>query len=79
MSDPAVPLPSRRAFLQLAAVAPLAAMGCATLGAGAAGATPAVPSTAALDPLAAVRAVPLPTSVEPALVFRATGGRGRCG
>jgi len=80
MSDPSVPRSSRRAFLKLAAVAPLAAVGCATLKSGPAAATRAGPAAAArLDPLAALRAIPLPTSVEPALVFRATGGRGRCG
>jgi hypothetical protein len=79
---PRMPVPpaSRRAFLRLAALAPLAAAGCASLRAGPArepapGPAPAPPA----DPLASFRAVPLPTSVEPALVFRALGGRGRCG
>jgi hypothetical protein len=80
MPDRAAPLPSRRAFLQLVAALPLAGVGCATRGGGPAGATHAGPSAApALDPLAALRAMPLPTTLEPALVFRATGGRGRCG
>lgn len=78
-SPPALPS-SRRAFLRLAALAPLAAAGCATVGARPAGspATGASPSSSA-DPLAALRAMPLPPSAEPALVFRALGGRGRCG
>jgi hypothetical protein len=79
MSDSPSPIRSRRSFLQLATVAPLAALGCATLRPVAAGPTRAGPAAAGPDPLAAVRAVPLPTSVEPALIFRALGGRGRCG
>ena len=78
MSDPSAPLPSRRAFLRLVAVAPLAAAGCVTVGAGPAGPGRAL-TPPALDPLAAVRAVPLPWSAQPALVFRAVGGHGRCG
>jgi hypothetical protein len=73
------PAPSRRRFLQLAAAVPLAA-GCASLRAGPAGAPAPGPAPAPpADPLASFRSVPLPTSVEPALVFRALGGRGRCG
>jgi hypothetical protein len=78
--------PSRRDFLRLAALAPLAAAGCATVHASPS--TPAAPPAAAPpatatppagpDPLLALRAVPLAASVEPALVFRALGGRGRC-
>jgi hypothetical protein len=80
MPDRAAPLPSRRAFLQLAAALPLAAVGCATRGGGPSGAVHDGPSASpAVDPLAALRAMPLPTTLEPALVFRATGGRGRCG
>jgi hypothetical protein len=80
MPRPPVPPASRRAFLRLAALAPLAAAGCATSRTGPArdaqaGPPPGQPA----DPLAALRAVPLPTSAEPALVFRAQGGRGRCG
>lgn len=75
---PAAPS-SRRDFLRLAAVAPLAAAGCATLRVGPPGEPAAGPSTAAGDPLALLRAVPLPPSAEPALVFRVLGGRGRCG
>ncbi len=79
---------SRRDFLRLLALAPLTAAGCVTVQAGsamgsstgaAATAPPAAtPAVAAPDPLLALRAVPLATSVEPALVFRALGGRGRC-
>ncbi len=80
MSNPPVPPSSRRAFLRLAALAPLAAAGCATLGAGPADSPAGGSSTSdSTDPLAALRAMPLPTSVEPALIFRALGGRGRCG
>jgi hypothetical protein len=79
MNDPSAPLPSRRDFLRLAAVAPLAAAGCATVRVGRATAPAAGPSTSATDPLAALRAVPLTPSMEPALIFRALGGRGRCG
>jgi hypothetical protein len=79
MSDPSVRSPTRRAFLQLAAVAPLAAMGCAGWRAGPSRASAGGPDARAADPLAAVRAVALPSSAEPALVFRALGGRGRCG
>lgn len=71
---------SRRDFLRLAALAPLTAAGCASLRVGpgsVAGPAPAAPP-AASDPLQALRAVPLAASVEPALVFRALGGRGRC-
>jgi hypothetical protein len=78
MTDPSAPSPSRRAFLRLAAIAPLAAAGCATLGAGPGG-SPAAGPSAAVDPLQALRAVPLPPTAEPALIFRALGGRGRCG
>lgn len=80
MPSPLAPPSSRRAFLRLAVLAPLAAAGCATRGAGPARSpvTGAPPASAA-DPLAALRAMPLPPSVEPALVFRALGGRGRCG
>lgn len=78
-SSPAPPS-SRRAFLRLAALAPLAAAGCATRGAGP-DRSPVTGAShpSAADPLAALRAMPLPPSVEPALVFRALGGRGRCG
>ena len=78
---------SRRDFLRLLALAPLTAAGCVTVQAGSAtgsstrAAAPpaaATPAAAAPDPLLALRAVPLATSVEPALVFRALGGRGRC-
>ena len=84
MSNSSAPASTRRAFLRLAAIAPLAAAGCATLGAGPAGSPAVGPSTTSspapsTDPLAALRAIPLPTSVEPSLVFRALGGRGRCG
>lgn len=80
MPDPSTPASSRRSFLRLAAVVPLAAAGCATLHVGPASQAPAGPSTsAATDPLAALRAVPLPFSAEPALVFRVLGGRGSCG
>jgi hypothetical protein len=80
MPAPSAPLPSRRAFLQLVAVAPLAAAGCASLRVGPARQPPAGPSTSTTaDPLAALRAVPLPPSAEPALVFRVLGGRGSCG
>jgi hypothetical protein len=80
MSNPQAPSSTRRAFLRLAAIAPLAAAGCATLGAGPAASPAAVPSSSSsTDPLAVLRAMPLPTSVEPALIFRALGGRGRCG
>ena len=81
MSDPSSPTASRRQFLRLAALAPLTAAGCASLGAGPARQPSAGPSTpaAAGDPLAALRAVPLDYRVEPALIFRALGGRGRCG
>jgi hypothetical protein len=80
MSRPPAPPASRRAFLRLAALAPLAAAGCATSRTGPireaqAGSAPGQ----AADPLAALRAVPLPASAEPALVFRVLGGRGRCG
>jgi len=68
---------SRRAFLRLAAAAPLAAAGCASLRTGPA--APGPPPAQAADPLAAFRAVPLPPALEPALVFRVLGGRGRCG
>jgi hypothetical protein len=80
MSDPSSPTASRRRFLRLAALAPLAA-GCATVGVGPAREPTAGPSTAAaaLEPLEALRAVPLATSAEPAMIFRAVGGRGRCG
>ena len=71
---------SRRAFFRLAAAAPLAAAGCASLRTGPAAPPPAGPTPAqAADPLAAFRAVPLPPALEPALVFRVLGGRGRCG
>jgi hypothetical protein len=72
--------PSRREFLRLAALAPLAAAGCATVHAGPStpAALPAAAPSAGPDPLLALRAVPLSSSVEPALVFRALGGRGRC-
>lgn len=78
--------PSRRDFLRFAALAPLAAAGCATVHAGppipAASPIAGPPTTATPpagpDPLQALRAVPLAASVEPALVFRALGGRGRC-
>jgi hypothetical protein len=74
------PPSSRRDFLRLAAVAPLAAAGCATLRVGPPGSPAAGPSTSpGRDPLALLRAVPLPPSYEPALIFRALGGRGRCG
>jgi hypothetical protein len=76
MSDPIAPLPSRRRFLRLAALAPLAA-GCASLRPSGASTAAAAPPPA--DPLAALRAVPLPHAVEPALIFRALGARGRCG
>jgi hypothetical protein len=81
MSDPSAPRPSRRQFLRLAALAPLAAAGCASLPVGPARQPSAGPSTgaAAADPLAALRAVPLAHAVEPAMVFRALGARGRCG
>lgn len=78
---------SRRDFLRLLALAPLTAAGCVTVQAGsamgsstsaAATAPPAATPAATPDPLLALRAVPLATSVEPALVFRALGGRGRC-
>jgi hypothetical protein len=74
---------SRRDFLRLLALAPLTAAGCVTVQAGqAAGASVCAPAAAppagASDPLLALRAVPLAPSVEPALVFRALGGRGRC-
>jgi hypothetical protein len=81
MPDTSAPRPSRRDFLRLAALAPLAAAGCATLRPGGpsadSGVAPATPP--ASDPLAALRAVPLPHAAEPALVFRALGARGRCG
>jgi hypothetical protein len=72
---------SRRDFLRLAALAPLTAAGCAALRPAPSinAATSTVPAAAGPDPLLALRAVPLSTSVEPALVFRALGGRGRCG
>jgi hypothetical protein len=82
MSDPTATSPSRRSFLRLAAVAPLAAAGCVTLKLGPArepAAGPSRPDAGGADPLAAVRAVPLAYTVEPALVFRVLGGRGRCG
>ncbi len=75
---------SRRDFLRLLALAPLTAAGCVTVQAGSAtgSSTSAAAAPAATppapDPLLALRAVPLATSVEPALVFRALGGRGRC-
>jgi hypothetical protein len=80
MPEPSLPPSSRRAFLRLAAAAPLVAAGCAGLRAGPSREASAGPSAGnGGDPLAALRAVPLPTSVEPALVFRVLGGRGRCG
>jgi hypothetical protein len=81
MSDPSASSPSRREFLRFAALAPLTAAGCATLGVGPVREPSAGPSTAAaaLEPLEALRAVPLGYANEPALVFRALGGRGRCG
>jgi hypothetical protein len=76
-SPPAPPSPgSRRSFLALAALTPLAAA-CATVKIGPAAAGPAAgpsPSPAApgaADPLALLRAVPLPEGAEPAFVFRA--------
>lgn len=74
----------RRAFLRLAALAPLAA-GCATLPAGPAapprGRTdaPPAPDLTGDASLEAVRAFPLPAEAEPAAVFRAAPGRGRGG
>ena len=80
MPRPPAPTASRRAFLLAAAVAPLAAAGCATSRAGQAREAQAGPAPGQpADPLAPLRAVPLAHSVEPALVFRALGGRGRCG
>jgi hypothetical protein len=82
MPDTTAPRPSRRHFLRLAVLAPLAA-GCASLrqpGTAAGTATPPTPAAPpSTDPLAALRAVPLPHAVEPALIFRALGARGRCG
>lgn len=72
----------RRAFLRLAALAPLAA-GCATLPGGPAAPPPAAaappPDPAGDAALEAVRAFPLPAEAEPAAVFRAAPGRGRGG
>lgn len=81
MSDPSASSPTRREFLRLAALAPLTAAGCVAIGVGPVREPSAGPSTAdaALEPLEALRAVPLAYAVEPALVFRALGGRGRCG
>jgi hypothetical protein len=81
MSDSSAASPSRRQFLRLAALAPFTAAGCAAVGVGPVREPSAGPSTAeaALEPLEALRAVPLAYAIEPALVFRALGGRGRCG
>ncbi len=71
----------RRAFLRLAALAPLAA-GCATLPGPAAPPGPAAappPELADDAAVEAVRAFPLPAEVEPAAVFRVTPGHGRGG
>ena len=80
MPDPSAPRPSRRQFLRLAALAPLAAAGCASIGVGPARQPAAGPATAAAaaDPLAALRAVPLSSAVEPAMVFRVLGAQRRC-
>jgi hypothetical protein len=68
----------RRDFLRLAALAPVAAAGCAGLKVGPPGEPVAGPTPAeAGDPLAAVREFPLPPGAEPALVFRARVARGR--
>jgi hypothetical protein len=78
--DPAPGRTPRRAFLRLAALAPLAA-GCAGLRVGPKGEPAAGPSPAAGadDALEAVRAFPLPPDAEPAAVFRAVVARGRGG
>jgi len=69
----------RRAFLRLAALAPLAA-GCAAVRVGPARTEPAAGPSAAPglpDALEAVRAFPLPPDAEPASLFRAVVPRGR--
>lgn len=65
---------ARRAFLRLAALAPLAA-GCAAVRVGPGRPAPAAgpsPAPGAPDALEAVRAFPLAPEAEPASVFRAS-------
>ena len=71
----------RRAFLRLAALAPLAA-GCAAVRVGPAPAAPVAgpsPAAGAADALEAIRAFPLGPEAEPASLFRAVVARGRGG